>query len=675
MTKRRLTELVSKWPVGDVDADLASSFPELSTDPQEVPGYVRPRVTELRHDKGSRIAILTAPGAVGKSAAARWIASNRGWFLVDSARIQVGDHGMTGLLRKAFGKSAKVFSMIEDGKVGFVIDALDEALIRSNVDNLFGFIEDIVSLSTDQPRSSVNTVLVAREDVADLLLLKLDDMGESCQVIRLDFFDHEGALQMLGMARSGGPLDAPSRDLAEDRMCSISSALLGEQVTNLPAIWSQVEGFLGYAPVLGILAESLDVDNPYRELMSGQAFSSGQILIELIRTLLEREHEKFVDAKASELLARSPVGEIFEAKNLYTPAEQIRRLYANVSGVHFQRSQSPVSDTIWPLYDEAATQWFLDHPFSVREGVAGQVFRDFVLAETSKDSTVAIRNDVGVVAPGRFFATFMYELCAGRAPEWLVPWLIDSTNDVALERGWIFSQRGDVAILRLPDPLASGVLEFAIEDLSGLLELGLSGVVGGGTVITDQGVRLTGSPNLLVTSGLYVFAEYIYLAAGGVQVTPPGTVLFARVDADAAGVTSLNQVGQAWIETLGFDQWPLFHGYRSSLGQEQIGTAYRAAEGFADLRSLLRGFRKSVHDRRPTLSGARMQQIVGHNSRRDLYLSQLLDWRVIDSEGSAYYVRQEALSERGISFDSLCRGNLDDGILKLLIDLESELKD
>lgn len=667
----RLTELVATLPVGAKDTGLSSSIETLDTAPAAVDGYVLPRVRVNRDVGNGKIALLTAPGAVGKSAAARWIAENRGWFLVDGAQLQVGDHAMTGLLRKALGRSAQVFQMIEDGDLGFVVDALDEALIKANIDGLFAFVDDILSLAADGREGRINTILVAREDVAELIRLHLDMDGVEFADWTLDFFDYSGAFQMLATTSGEGrPLDEPSRRLAEDRMVAIAEALLGREVESLVQIWPKVEGFLGYAPVLGVLAAALDTTNPYRALMSGEQFASGEVLRELVESLLRREQTKFVGAKAAELRSKTPTSDPFHEGLLFSTSEQVRRLYARMMGSIFERAGSPVPDSIWNQYKEAADQWFMDHPAGLSGGVASQVFRDFVLAQSWADEIYVSPRDVVEQSVGRFFAPFVHAN-GTEVPEWLVPLLIESSLQGRPDaREWFYSQAGEKATLEIADPLGPGRLSFRVRELTGLLEVGGRGVLGRGMIVTDQAVRLGGAAELVVSGGLHVFARDILVASPLLQVAPPGLFLHCDEGGDAASLTHVRAVGDASIQTVGMMRWPILRQFDLQLQPLDFDRLFSAAHGFADLRALLRDFRKTVHDVTPSVAEVRLQQVIGRSERRAKYRDRLVDLGVIERRGKTYLIDPDGLSSRGVSYDALCRGQLSDQVFELLLELE-----
>jgi hypothetical protein len=102
--RRTLSDFLSHFPAAAA-APLTELVPDAAFSavitPQ--PGYVWPDVVMDSNSLQGRVVLVTAPGAMGKSAAARAIASRLNAPLVDLSRLRVGSNSLTGLLTQVLG--------------------------------------------------------------------------------------------------------------------------------------------------------------------------------------------------------------------------------------------------------------------------------------------------------------------------------------------------------------------------------------------------------------------------------------------------------------------------------------------------------------------------------------------------------------------------------------------
>ena len=131
MTDRQsLSDFVDKLPsrTGPVLRETATAMAFLGH-PVAPPGYIWPDVIPPVDSASASIVLITAPGAMGKSAAARAISERLNVPLIDVARLPVGSHSLTGLLTQvlAFTPAASYVQALRAGKASLVLDGLDEA--------------------------------------------------------------------------------------------------------------------------------------------------------------------------------------------------------------------------------------------------------------------------------------------------------------------------------------------------------------------------------------------------------------------------------------------------------------------------------------------------------------------------------------------------------------------
>lgn len=349
------------------------------------------------------LVLLSASAAVGKSAAAAYIAATRHGLLMDLAQLQVGHGTVAGTLVNALGASegSAFFERLGQGKDLLVLDALDETQIRSGERNFQAFLNDIVRFARDHV-GPPSILLLARNETAEWIHLNFADEGVGLPWVAVDFFDQPRALEFIERRldatseRHGTP---PHRQ-HYDAFCEAREALfrlIVETVYTPDAAetWTpELQQFLGYAPVLEVLTQYLRTAN-YGKLVveisswrthGGYSGSQWRLLRELVEKILDREQDKFSNQVWNQMapyLLNSATGKAA----FYTPDEQCARLLA-VMRVEVPLPQLPASlpEEVRGAYEEAARTAISNHPFLLdqREFV-NVVFRDYVFAKTLHD--------------------------------------------------------------------------------------------------------------------------------------------------------------------------------------------------------------------------------------------------------------------------------------------------
>ena len=119
-------------------------------------GFVEPKLKILEGDPHTaRILIIAAPGAVGKSSYARALAAATNSVVVDlAATAPLGGHFFTGALSNAFDAAALV--QVATGRIGLIVDALDEAQMRAGPKGYEAGLDDLACLTlTDKALPAV----------------------------------------------------------------------------------------------------------------------------------------------------------------------------------------------------------------------------------------------------------------------------------------------------------------------------------------------------------------------------------------------------------------------------------------------------------------------------------------------------------------------------------------
>ncbi|MBK8730131.1 MAG: hypothetical protein IPM00_12565 [Tetrasphaera sp.] len=221
--------------------------------------YVMPNIAPGTLVPAARVILIEAPGAVGKSMAARAMAAMLGWPLVLSNRAQVGSYTLTGMLQDRMGFDSDFLPSLARGETGIVIDAIDEAHLRAGTNNLLAFLEDVKRLTPPrEAMASPSIIILGRVDAIDLVSLALDEMNVPYDRQRLAYFGRREATDFvreylkLRADETGQPeyrtaqaSPTPFEKLLNQRMQEVGSLLVpGVDVVNA---WGTVEDFLGYA--------------------------------------------------------------------------------------------------------------------------------------------------------------------------------------------------------------------------------------------------------------------------------------------------------------------------------------------------------------------------------------------------------------------------------------------
>jgi hypothetical protein len=143
---------------------------------------------------GCKIVFVAAPGAVGKSALARYLADRYRHVLVDlSLTGPVGEHFVAGGLFRAFGSA--VVEKVEAGQVGLIFDALDEARLRVTPESFDAFLNDIAALAKMATTKPV--LLFGRTSTVEAAWLALSDLGVPSTIAEIGFFNRREAFRWI----------------------------------------------------------------------------------------------------------------------------------------------------------------------------------------------------------------------------------------------------------------------------------------------------------------------------------------------------------------------------------------------------------------------------------------------------------------------------------------------
>lgn len=371
--------------------------------------FVAPRfvIHEEPRGESASVMLVAAPAAVGKSALARELSRSTFNPLIDLGGRRIAEAFFTGFLGKEVGahNAIRVQDELRAGRGTLIIDALDEAMVASGAQSFAAAVHDLIDLlgaGERHPQSERPVaILLGRPDTIDDAEQILHERRVQTSRVEVSFFDREQATAFVKLkSRDERHREALREldDFLEQFFELVTSALGG-------TTWDDGASFVGYAPVLDALATFYSrEDNPMARLSqirnSGTSQHVWGLLVEIIRSVLKRETEKFATAFGADNTEKSRYG-----GECYTIDLQLRMLLSEAP------MQFPVTPEVEPpnldWLDELESQvrnQFQVHPFllpSHQEQAnpllrfANLAFRDFViasaLAASHSDQAVAIR--------------------------------------------------------------------------------------------------------------------------------------------------------------------------------------------------------------------------------------------------------------------------------------------
>lgn len=304
----------------------------------------------------AKLALVAAPGAVGKSALARHLAKKYNCLLVDLASSgPIGEHFIVGGLYKAFG--GDIVSEVENGRVGLVFDALDEARLRVSHEAFLAFLSDIADIA--QKPLAKPIVIFGRTSSIEIAWLEITAMNVECDIAEIDFFNRREAedfVDQYAMLGEEAQAITEHRDAYQDRRDEILERLRRET--------EKAEGsvrFAGYAPVLMAIAKILGDTSNFALPILEADINARRFIEKIPQAILVREQTKMAQA-LEEFTARFHA----DVEGLYSPQEQRLRLLAKlVPEVKVDSHMLPSfqSDEAQSFYDEKVEEFIEQHPF------------------------------------------------------------------------------------------------------------------------------------------------------------------------------------------------------------------------------------------------------------------------------------------------------------------------
>lgn len=351
---------------------------------QDIPYFVEPRLS-LREDFSdlhSRIWLVSAPGAVGKSTLAKKIAYEINALYLDLAQAEpIGGNYIFGGLVKT-GAQERLLNHTTT----LFIDSLDEARLRVTTKAFEAFLNDLIVTSRQTP---LPLVLFGRTGVIEDVALYLLENSITPVILDIEYFDLGGSLEFVKKYLYFLVENQDATDKYKDRIrgnIKSHGAELENCISRIIRSLGNVttenkENFSGYAPVLQaisafILSESLNFHSIGTET---EKLLQNRILEKICRSVLLREQKKLKDQ-----VVNAQPG--LTDHDLYTIDEQIRCLAAYCDKKPVIPDSHSLHGEELESYTEAVQSLLPQHPFLAGSGrkPANAVFGAAILTHALK---------------------------------------------------------------------------------------------------------------------------------------------------------------------------------------------------------------------------------------------------------------------------------------------------
>jgi hypothetical protein len=318
--------------------------------------FVEPRLSHVSGPEPlkSRVTIIQAPGAVGKSWYAEALAATCGLALLDlSMEGTVGANTFVGGAYQFLGPDGP--GLVRAGKIGVVVDALDEAQLKVPPESFERFLTDLVDAIGLEP--SIPIVLLGRTSAADDAYFTIWQAGVEPCLLSIEMFDEERGRLFVDRY-----FDSQSDEQIAQHRDTYKKAA-HEIVQRLREIGSDAgnndDAFAGYAPVLSAVCRRVVAEpNPFILRSPVNAATPIDVLIGVSDDILLREQKKVLENLAA-VQIELPSGD----DGYYSRGEQRERLWQAIYGVPYTRSTSGLDAATARAYDEAVASFFGAHPF------------------------------------------------------------------------------------------------------------------------------------------------------------------------------------------------------------------------------------------------------------------------------------------------------------------------
>lgn len=418
-------ELLSSFSVcgGPSSFPLDTSSPHFRYELDENERFVAPTFRVEREPikgKTPSVVLISASAAVGKSTVACALAHKLEAPLWDLSQFTLGDGTFTGIPRKHFGSSKfnEVEARLRSGSFLYILDALDEARARTS-QGFDSFLQELCK-ETASELSKASLVLLGRTEACLWTSLFLEENDVTFAHYSIDFFSRSQSEAFIDRYLDRVAVDRGHQSFhrtqrvsflgARDSLFSTVFELLGDNAGGTES-WNEapVREFVGYSPVLEVLADFLNDTNYHRltqqmsdmgtSLYSTDTNVTWKFLRTVVTNLLEREQRKQLDAFRSTVEVAAAAANWNAWDSVYGFDEQCERILCNSFSMNAPVLPQNLPLSIQQPYEDSINM--ADHPFVKDERhFANVVFRDYLFSWALKNGSTAVKKTLKTYLAG-----------------------------------------------------------------------------------------------------------------------------------------------------------------------------------------------------------------------------------------------------------------------------------
>lgn len=333
----------------------------------------------------ARIILVSAVGATGKTTLAKELSFQLKCPIVDLGCSEVmGGNSLTGILFKklAFNDSYAFVNDLRKGEATMIIDGLDEGFQRTKTQGYYDFLDDVITLSSQQGKSFI---LMGRTNAIELAALHFESKSVPTITYQIEPFTIQQAKEFIDAnLKDETGIDIFSKPYNEVKRYIIES-IGGFFKDRQDVKKNQYERFIGYAPVLLSIAEFLrkNKDNYQRVLAEFQKdqLKGTSLVIGIVEGILRRDKEMKIQPQLidEKLRGRSDDFQKIAREKAYCFDEQCAR-------VLYRCLEKPYT---YPItgderfdfeYAQGIERWIDEHPFLADKKITNTVFEGYILA-------------------------------------------------------------------------------------------------------------------------------------------------------------------------------------------------------------------------------------------------------------------------------------------------------
>lgn len=713
MTVVSISKFISEnFNVEPLALEAKRHSPALDLRPQRPKSYVEPTVSVETKEAPipAPILLVSAAGAMGKTVTSKAIAEQLGCPRLDLAHLTVGQDTHSGVLNRVLtGKSLGTFmDKLDRGVASLIIDALDEAPLRSGERAFFAFIESLAEDAAAFSTPNHQFIVLGRPQTVELLSDLCKDLDVATTEVTLDSLSLNSSLDLIANQLEEKAKTSihqihvqPARDYWTSYLLDLGS-ILTHNDSFASTNWHEVSDFLGYPPVVCAIAPTLEESNYNKSSQrlkrnSLEIGSRSAILTKIIDDLLARETEKVQQQLAEVFRDELSEGQI---RALYSYEEQLSRILRTLGIEVPDPLPASLPDEYRARYEESIETFVVDHPFLDGQASAGPrnvVFSDHLRAIVNSRVTYISGNTHGplqaesLLAVGPFYAHFMTEFVTKVPITKLmdgprIPAVFDEDYVSDLVSSWVsgtpsdwtpsfhyIHRENDLPVLDLlmernlsvVDSSAEGLkssksLFFAIENPNGLLQLkspilNVSIATEHGVYIASSGGSITLGPNTtIVAKSLQTseIDEIVFRSSSNSTVeSKDQATLIASPDLRIPGDYKIHRSGTATHTVFApfLDQrWKAF---RPEIGAIEGLDKTKVAEAVMYVRRILTSFRSTNGS--PAIHVDKFNRhVVGRNELLRVVADSMQSAGLIESKNGMFIINQDRLSVLGISYDT-----------------------